>query len=167
MVVGLDVVGDERRLAAPHGVDERRVVDVELKARVGVAHAGVESVNVVFVLKDVEVDADASVGRRRLVGGLGDVVGVVGFAVAELDDGEVLVLEVDAHADLVLSVRRDGFLHESYEVGLDLYASEEGYGVVDLLHPQALLFLFRGAVGRPLRADHCCREEQQATDDTP
>lgn len=62
-----------------------------------------------------------------------DIV-LVGTAIAYLYDREIFVLEVESHARLILAVGRDGALHGSYEVGLDLETSPPGDGVVNGFH---------------------------------
>ena len=71
---------------------------------VGVAYACVESVDVVFVLHQIEIDSDASVRCTCLVGGAGGLVFVVGFSYAQLNDGKVSVLQVESQGPFIGAV---------------------------------------------------------------
>ena len=116
------------------------MVNVEFIIGKGISHACIQTVNVVFVLHQVEVDANLSVWSRCLKCGLGYVVSFVGPAPSGFNHGEILVFQVHPHYAFNLSVVRQAHLNQSDSVDTGLHTTEERYRVVNLFQAQALLF---------------------------
>ena len=90
-----------------------------------------------FVLQDVPVHTDAEVGGSGLIGNLRYFVFlVVSPADTSLEDGEPLVVQIDAQGSFVLSMVAEHEHGGTYEVERHGKAPEEGDGV--FLHAEHL-----------------------------
>lgn len=165
-----------RIVAAVDRVDDGGIVKIIFKGGACQTCADICAIDVVLVLHDVEVHTDLGVGRGGVVADCRRHLAVVSLTETELHDGEVLIFEIHAHAGLVLSVVRDCLLHKSDGVDLDLYATEEGYEVVNLLAPQSFLLFFGQMTGLLrlllrchllLSVDDRGEEYQETNNDTP
>ena len=105
MAVGRGGSDRHGRGILPNGVGVEWVRHVVSKMGEGVAQTHVGAVDVVPIAQDVEVDAEAKVGRGRFVGHVcHGVVVVAGRAVAQFEDREIAVAQVHSQAGFVLSV---------------------------------------------------------------
>ncbi len=132
--------------SSPVGIYEVVAIEVVLVRGERIAETTVETVDVVLVLEDVEVAAYAGIGTVCLVAQVGRLLRRIGFAESYLHDGEILVLQVEAHGSLVLAIAADGFLDDARCVNAYGYSPEQGNGVLGCLHGLlGLLCLHGGA----------------------
>ena len=140
MLVAADAFFVETGFRLPYGVLQIVAADVTLVVGIGIAETSIDAVGVVLLFLDVPVHAQAEVGSCGLIGQSCHLVGlVVGMTYSHLEDGEPLVVQIDAQSTLILTIVAEHQLGRPHEVERQGKATEECYRI--FLHPEQLLAL--------------------------
>ena len=116
-------------------------LDIVLEFGVAKSHAGIQTVALVLVAQHVVVASNAEIRSLALVTDVGLVVGMVAHSVAQFEDWEERVLEIDAQRSLGVAIRAELVSRQTEEVYAHGSTLEQGNAVVVLCKNSLSLLL--------------------------